>query len=98
MSSATKRRLLLVTSSYAPVTMADMHRVRHLAWELPKQGWEVEVLAPNAEFQSSEYQDTGFGPHLTPELTFLNAALRDKYIFHYFTRRALGPVPIWPMV
>jgi glycosyltransferase involved in cell wall biosynthesis len=45
------KRLLLVTSSYAPVMIADMQRARMLAWDLPALGWEVEVLAPNEELQ-----------------------------------------------
>ena len=45
------KRLLLVTSSYAPVMIADMQRARMLAWDLPAVGWEVEVLAPNEELQ-----------------------------------------------
>jgi hypothetical protein len=45
------RRVLIVTSSYAPTMIADMQRVRQLAWELPKLGWEVEVLSPSVEYQ-----------------------------------------------
>src|SRR5438105_527885 len=45
------RRLLLVTSSWAPAMIADMQRARMLAWDLPAVGWEVEVLAPDAELQ-----------------------------------------------
>ena len=56
MSGATfAGRVLIVTSSYAPTTIADLHRARHLAWELPKLGWEVEILCPNREFQRIEY-------------------------------------------
>ena len=45
------RRVLIVTNAYAPAMIADMQRARHLAWELPKLGWEVEILAPDAAFQ-----------------------------------------------
>jgi hypothetical protein len=45
------RRVLIVTSSYAPTMIADMQRVRQLALELPKLGWEVEVLSPSTEYQ-----------------------------------------------
>ncbi len=44
-------RVLIVTSTYAPAMIADMHRARHLAWELPKLGWQVEILAPDVSFQ-----------------------------------------------
>lgn len=46
-----KRRVLIVVSSYAPTMIADMHRARLLAWELPKLGWEIEILAPDASYQ-----------------------------------------------
>jgi hypothetical protein len=49
------KRVLLVTSSYYPVTIADMHRVRHLAWELPALGWHVDVLHPGVAFQRPEF-------------------------------------------
>src|ERR1700722_9001964 len=61
------RRVLIVTSSYAPTMIADMQRVRQLAWELPKLGWEVEVLSPSTEYQpaTSVDEDTAafFSPH-----------------------------------
>lgn len=70
------RRVLIVTSSYAPTMIADMQRVRQLAWELPKLGWEVEVLSPSADYQPSTCVDgdsAGFFPaysqaHSVPEL------------------------------
>jgi glycosyl transferase family 4 len=44
-------RVLIVTNTYAPAMIADMHRTRHLAWELPSRGWEVEVLVPDDSYQ-----------------------------------------------
>lgn len=49
--------------------IADMHRARHLAWELPKLGWDVEVLCPDASYQQSSCMDgdsTAFFPPETP--------------------------------
>jgi hypothetical protein len=60
-----KRRVLIVTSSYAPTMIADMHRARHLAWELPKFDWQVEILAPDASYQPVSCLDadsSGFFP------------------------------------
>jgi hypothetical protein len=51
------RRVLIVTSSYAPTMIADMQRVRQLAWELPKLGWEVEILSPSTEYQQATCVD-----------------------------------------
>jgi len=52
-----RRRVLIVTSSYAPAMIADMHRARHLAWELPAFGWAVDILAPSASLQAPSYLD-----------------------------------------
>jgi glycosyltransferase involved in cell wall biosynthesis len=47
--------------------IADMQRVRQLAWELPKLGWEVEVLSPSTEYQPATCVDEDslvfFSPH-----------------------------------
>jgi glycosyltransferase involved in cell wall biosynthesis len=42
------RRALIVVSAFNPGIIADMQRARMLAWELPRLGWEVEVLTPRA--------------------------------------------------
>jgi len=68
------RRVLIVTSSYAPAMIADMHRARQLAWELPELGWEVEILAPDATYQppscldddSADYFASGTRVHQVP--------------------------------
>jgi len=52
-----RKTVLVVTSSYAPAMMADMHRARQLAWELPVHGWNVEVLAPDAWYQFANSLD-----------------------------------------
>ena len=43
-----RRRVLVVVSAWCPAMIADMQRARMLAWELPKLGWDVEILAPRA--------------------------------------------------
>jgi hypothetical protein len=71
-----KRRVLIVTGSYAPAMIADMQRARQLAWELPKLDWEVEVLSPSTEYQpascidedSSEFFSPYAKAHYVPEL------------------------------
>src|ERR1700722_16287220 len=61
------RRVLIVTSSYAPTMIADMQRVRQLAWELPNLGWEVEILSPSTEYHPATCVDKDsagfFSPH-----------------------------------
>lgn len=51
------KTVLVVASSYAPTMIADMHRARHLAWELPALGWNVEILAPGESYQFASALD-----------------------------------------
>jgi hypothetical protein len=63
------KRVLIVTSSYRPVMLADMQRARMLAWELPKLGWDVEVLTPastEVREDALEPEPAGFFPEETP--------------------------------
>jgi glycosyltransferase involved in cell wall biosynthesis len=64
-----ERTVLIVVSSYRPAMLADMQRARMLAWELPKLGWRVEVLTPQArEIRQDviEPDPNGFFPADTP--------------------------------
>src|SRR3569833_2240014 len=47
------KRVLIVTSSYKPAMASDMHRARMLCFDLPQQGWDVEVLTPDVSYQRS---------------------------------------------
>jgi hypothetical protein len=66
-SGAPRRRVLIIVGSYAPTMIADMHRARHLAWELPKLGWDVEILSPDQGYQPASCIDVDsaafFAPH-----------------------------------
>jgi hypothetical protein len=62
-------RILIVTGSYAPTMTADMHRARHLAWELPKLGWDVEILCPDQSYQRSQSVDADSEPFFSPTST-----------------------------
>jgi hypothetical protein len=46
------KRVLIVVSTWKPCMMADMQRARLIAGELPKFGWEAEILTPEASFQT----------------------------------------------
>jgi hypothetical protein len=61
-------RVLIVTSTYAPAMIADMHRARHLAWELPKLGWQVEILAPDACYQPASCRDDDSAAFFAPRV------------------------------
>jgi len=60
------RRVLVVVSSYAPTMIADMHRARHLAWELAKIGWKTEILTPALGYQMPFIVDPDSGPFFPP--------------------------------
>ena len=64
---AVNRRVLIVTSSYAPSMIADMHRARQLAWELPKLGWQVEILSPNTAYQLRSCLDSDGAEFFAPD-------------------------------
>jgi hypothetical protein len=61
------RRVLIVTSSYGPTMIADMHRARQLAWEMPELGWEVEILCPDASYQQPSCVDEDSAAFFAPD-------------------------------
>jgi len=96
-SGKNTKRALLVTSSYVPITIADMHRVRHLAWELPNLGWEVEILVPGAEFQRPEYYEPESAPLFNPEVSHHEVSPADIWLFRLLNMRSIGWRALWPM-
>ncbi|HWA97896.1 MAG TPA: glycosyltransferase [Pirellulales bacterium] len=50
-----RRRVLIIASTYRPAMLADMHRARMLAFDLPQYGWDVELLVPDASYQRPEW-------------------------------------------
>ena len=87
----------MVTSSYAPTTIADMHRARHLAWELPELGWEVEVLCPNLDFQRPEYLDPASGAFFNPQIVTHQVAPLGSWLFRLLRMRSIGWRALWPL-
>lgn len=47
---------------------AEMHRARHLAWELPKLGWDVTILAPDQTLQFPSYADSDSAAFFNPDV------------------------------
>ncbi len=62
------KRVLLVVSAYRPVMVADMQRARMLAWELPKCGWEVEILSPAASEVRQDIVEPDADAFFNPEV------------------------------
>jgi hypothetical protein len=90
-------RVLLVTSAYRPTAIADMHRVRHLAWELPALGWDVEVLAPGLQFQRPEYTEPGADWLFSPTTPFHSTAPVAAGAFKLANMRSIGWRAWWPL-
>lgn len=91
------KRVLLVTSSYRPTMIADMHRVRHLAWELPKIGWDVEVLTPNVEFQRREFVEPESSAMFNPAAPVHEVDPADKWWFKPLKVRSIGWRALGPL-
>ena len=70
--------------------IADMHRVRHLAWELPKLGWEAEVLVPGPQFQRPEYVEPDSKPLFNPAVPCHEVAPNDLWFSRLLKIRSIG--------
>ncbi len=95
--SGKRRRVLLVTNALPPTMMADSQRARILTQALPEAGWEVELLAPNADLQIPIYLDSK-AAGLRPEEIKIHEAEPGKHRL----LRAIGMKSIswrawWPM-
>jgi hypothetical protein len=91
------RRLLIVTSSYSPTIIADTHRARHLAWEIPKLAWEVEILAPNRDFQWSHCVDEEAAIFFNPAVVCHEVAPGDPTLFRKLQISSIGWRALWPL-
>ncbi len=92
------RRVLIVTSSYAPTAIADMHRARHLAWELPAHGWDVEVLFPDQSFQRPEFTEPGTAWLFAPQTPLHPAPPAAAWLFELARMRSIGWRAWWPLL
>ena len=84
------RRVLIVASTYAPAMMADMHRARLLAWELPALGWDVEVLCPDATYQVAASVDADSGGFFCPDTPIHYVGQAYGEFFRLVRMRSIG--------
>lgn len=70
--------------------IADMHRVRHLAWELPRCGWECEVLAPDASFQRPQHLEPESHRLFNPAVPYHAVPPRAAWLFRALQVRSIG--------
>lgn len=83
------KKALFVVSTWKPCMMADMQRVRLLAAEMPAHGWDVEILAPDANFQTDFSRIQGEGVEF-PEVTLHEAHPWCSGLFERIGSRNVG--------
>ncbi len=91
------RRVLLVPSSYVPTMIADMQRVRMLAWDLPTLGWDVEVLFPGSQLQHPSCIDVDSSPFFSSTAVIHSAEPSFAWIFRTLQMRSIGWRALWPL-
>jgi hypothetical protein len=92
-----RRKVLIVVSAWSPAMIADMQRARMLAWHLPDQGWDVEILTPAAsEVRQDviEPDPSGFFPAGTPVHEVGSTA---RELFAALGSRTHAWRTLWPM-
>lgn len=97
MKDVRRRRVLIVTSSYAPAMIADMHRARQLAWELPGLGWDVEILSPDSSYQRESCLDADSAAFFAPTIPVHSAPAALPRLFKAVGLGSIGWRVLWPM-
>jgi glycosyltransferase involved in cell wall biosynthesis len=95
--SGRARRVLLVTSSYAPTMIADMQRARQLAWQLPAAGWQVEILCPGIGYQPPVCNDADSAEFFSPDAKVHALPQRAGAFFRFFGIGSIGLRALVPM-
>jgi hypothetical protein len=95
--SGPTRRVLLVTSSYAPTMIADMQRARQLGWELPETGWEVEILSPGIGYQPPSCNDSDSAEFFSPTAKVHAVPQRAAAFFRFFGIGNIGLRALLPL-
>ena len=91
------RRVLLVTSSYAPTMIADMQRARQLAWQLPEAGWGVEILCPDIDYQPPSCNDADSAEFFSPAAKVHAVPQRAAAFFRFFGIGNIGLRALVPL-
>lgn len=92
-----RRRVLIVVSSYRPVLLADMQRARTLAWELPKLGWEVEILAPRCGEVRQDAVEPDPDGLFCPTDRIHEFGSIARRLFRFFHSHSLSWTTLWPL-
>ena len=95
--SGPPRRVLVVTGSYAPTMIADMQRVRQLAWQLPAAGWQVEILCPGIGYQPPSCNDADSAEFFSPAAKVHAVPERGAALFRFFGIGSIGLRALVPL-
>jgi hypothetical protein len=96
-TSGPVRRVLLVTGSYAPTMIADMQRARQLAWQLPKAGWEIEILSPGIGYQPPSCNDADSAEFFSPAAKVHAVPQRAAALFRFLGIGNIGLRALVPL-
>jgi hypothetical protein len=96
--SEDRRRLLLVVGAYAPAMMADMQRARMLAWELPRLGWDVEILSPLAKEVRADVLEPDAAGFFAPDVPLHEVGSIGRKAFRAMGSRTHGWPTLLPML
>jgi glycosyltransferase involved in cell wall biosynthesis len=86
---SSRRRVLLVTSGLPPTMLADAHRGRMLCYDLPRWGWDIEVLSPSSQFRSGASIEPR-SEALRSQAPIHEAAPEATWVFDLLRSRSLG--------
>jgi hypothetical protein len=92
-----RRRVLIVVSAYHPAVVADMHRARMLAWELPGAGWDVEVLTPAASEIRADVIEPESTPFFPPTIPVHEVGSTAREFFEWLGSRTHAWRTLWPV-
>jgi glycosyltransferase involved in cell wall biosynthesis len=90
------KKVLVVVSTWKPCMMADMQRARLIAGELPKFGWEAEILTPDADFQTDFSRVQGEGMEF-PDVPVHEVKEWNPGLFKTLGVGNVGLRAAWPM-
>ena len=92
------KRVLFIVSSFAPAMPADGHRARMLCRELPRLGWEVEVLSPGLSYQRRDVIDAAAAAFFPEEQVVHSVPAWYPQVFRTLGMASIGWRALWPML
>lgn len=89
--------MLIVVSAFNPAIIADMQRARMLAWELPKLGWDVEILAPLASEVRQDVIEDAAATFFAPNVPLHEVGSAARQFFEVLGSDTHVWRTLWPM-